>query len=101
MNSSGHGIRGSAAENSSVSDEDIVGTRERERDREKEKEKERGRDAPQILRQMHGAREERDDRKLSIPVQPVDPSLIETYRDPSLHKSALQKHQHVRQKNVS
>ncbi|XP_076223162.1 rho GTPase activating protein at 19D isoform X4 [Nomia melanderi] len=99
VNSSGHGIRGSAPENASVSDEDIVGARERERERDKEKEKERGRDSPQILRQMHGAREERDERKLSMPVQPVDPSLIETYRDPSLHKSALQKHQHVRQKN--
>ncbi|XP_078047202.1 rho GTPase activating protein at 19D isoform X2 [Augochlora pura] len=83
VNSSNHSVRGSGTENASISDEDIVGMR----------------DSLVTARHLQDVREKRNERKLANPVQPVDPSLVETYRDPSLHKSGFQKHLHIRQKN--
>ncbi|XP_043265062.1 uncharacterized protein LOC122404847 isoform X2 [Colletes gigas] len=83
VNSSNQTARGSAAENASLSDEELAVTRD-----------------SQSSRHARGSsRDEKDERKITAAVQSVDSGLVESYRDPSLHKSSLEKHQHVRQKN--
>ncbi|XP_020721230.1 uncharacterized protein LOC100645999 isoform X10 [Bombus terrestris] len=82
VNSSNQTIRGSATENLSLSDEDAAITRD-----------------SQNLRNQRGAgaglREEKEEQKTACPQS----CSIETYRDPSLHKTSIEKHQYVRQKN--
>ncbi|XP_076669695.1 rho GTPase activating protein at 19D isoform X2 [Andrena cerasifolii] len=82
VNSSHQTGRGSAAENTSFSDEEIASARD-----------------SQSLRNLRGLREERDERKIVAAVQSTDCCSIEAYRDPSLHKSSLEKPQNVRQKD--
>ncbi|XP_076169211.1 rho GTPase activating protein at 19D isoform X3 [Ptiloglossa arizonensis] len=82
INSTNQTVRGSTVENASLSDEDLAVTRD-----------------TQTSRHVRGSREEKNERKTAAATQPVDSGLVETYRDPSLHKSTLEKHQHVRQKN--
>lgn len=45
-----------------------------------------------------GLREEKDQEKTTIPQSSFS---IESYRDPSLHKMCIEKHQYDRQKNAS
>ncbi|XP_043594786.1 uncharacterized protein LOC122573017 isoform X2 [Bombus pyrosoma] len=85
VNSSNQTIRGSATENLSLSDEDAAITRD-----------------SQNLRNQRGGgggggglREEKEEHKTACPQS----CSIETYRDPSLHKTSIEKHQYVRQKN--
>lgn len=86
VNSSNQTIRGSATENLSLSDEDAAITRD-----------------SQNLRNQRGGggggglREEKEEHKTACPQS----CSIETYRDPSLHKTSIEKHQYVRQKNAS
>ncbi|XP_068965589.1 rho GTPase-activating protein 23 isoform X3 [Bombus flavifrons] len=82
VNSSNQTIRGSATENLSLSDEDAAITRD-----------------SQNLRNQRGGggglREEKEEHKTACPQS----CSIESYRDPSLHKTSIEKHQYVRQKN--
>lgn len=71
-------------ENLSLSDEDAAITRD-----------------SQNLRNQRGGggglREEKEEHKTACPRS----CSIESYRDPSLHKTSIEKHQYVRQKNAS
>lgn len=79
MNSSNHAARASAAEAASFSDEEVATSRD--------------------SRNLRGGlREERDERKVAA-FQSVASCPAESYRDPSLHKTSVEKHQYVRQKN--
>lgn len=78
MNSTNQTARGSAAENASLSDEDVTAT--------------------QSLRSLRSARE--NERK-RITCRSTDQCLTDSYRDPSLHKSSLEKPQITRPKDVS
>lgn len=75
MNSSNPTIRGSGAEDASLSDEDLAATR----------------DAQGLRNSREGQEEDGHKTTASCPV--------DSYRDPSLHKMSTEKHQHVRQKN--
>lgn len=76
-------------ENLSLSDEDAVITQ---------------RDSQNLRNQRGGGggggglREEKDQEKTTIPQSSFS---IESYRDPSLHKMCIEKHQYDRQKNAS
>lgn len=73
-------------ENLSLSDEDAVITQ---------------RDSQNLRNQRGGGgelREEKDQDKTTIPQSSFS---IESYRDPSLHKMCIEKHQYDRQKNAS
>lgn len=75
-------------ENLSLSDEDAVITQ---------------RDSQNLRNQRGGGgggelREEKDQDKTAIPQSSFS---IESYRDPSLHKMCIDKHQYDRQKNAS
>lgn len=86
VNSSNQTIRGTTMENLSLSDEDAVITQ---------------RDSQNLRNQRGGGgggglREEKDQEKTTIPQSSFS---IESYRDPSLHKMCIEKHQYDRQKN--
>lgn len=88
VNSSNQTIRGTTMENLSLSDEDAVITQ---------------RDSQNLRNQRGGGgggglREEKDQEKTTIPQSSFS---IESYRDPSLHKMCIEKHQYDRQKNAS
>ncbi|XP_017760398.1 PREDICTED: uncharacterized protein LOC108550950 isoform X3 [Eufriesea mexicana] len=82
VNSSNQTIRGSTTENLSFSDEDTMITKESQK----------------LRNQRRGLREEKDEHKTAAP-QSVNSHSVESYRDPSLHKTSIEKHQYVRQKN--
>ncbi|XP_028521536.2 uncharacterized protein LOC107994952 isoform X6 [Apis cerana] len=88
VNSSNQTIRGTTMENLSLSDEDAVITQ---------------RDSQNLRNQRGGGgggggglREEKDQEKTTISQSSFS---IESYRDPSLHKMCIEKHQYDRQKN--
>ncbi|XP_076757634.1 rho GTPase activating protein at 19D isoform X10 [Xylocopa sonorina] len=82
VNSSNQTIRGSTAESASLSDEDLTVTQNY-----------------QNIRNVRGGlRDEKDEHKSTV-YQFVDSCPVETYRDPSLHKTSIEKHRYARQKN--
>ena len=87
VNSSNQTIRGFTMENLSLSDEDAAITRDSRNLRNQ-----RGGEG-----RAGGLRDEKDKRKTTGPRS----CSAETYRDPSLHKTSVEKRQYVRQKNAS